>query len=115
MVQALTWLIFTTWLQCQVADLAKVACNVHTNYWNMVQEPNQSVQNYISKKRSTHNNLHKPYSEGQCKDHIHMGLLQDMCWEFDKWAVKLDDLSMEEFVAKLVDIEDAMPKRDGKI
>ena len=44
-----------------------------------------------------------------------MGLLQDVHWEFDKWAVKLDDLSMEEFVAKLVDIEDAMPKREGKI
>ena len=44
-----------------------------------------------------------------------MGLLQDMCWEFDKWAVKLDDLSMEEFAAKLADIEDAMPEREGKI
>ena len=50
----LIWLLFTTWLQHQVADLVKVTCNNHADYLSIKQLENQSVQDYASKKQSAH-------------------------------------------------------------
>ncbi|KKZ68483.1 hypothetical protein EMCG_05870 [[Emmonsia] crescens] len=84
-------------------------------YLKMEQREAQSVHQFVTQLQAVEGRLRHSYEDYHRKSHLYMKVLPEIRREFDKYAVKLEDLDYDAVLTRLATAENNLPERKKKI
>ncbi|KGM91783.1 uncharacterized protein PADG_12097 [Paracoccidioides brasiliensis Pb18] len=106
----ITWNEFCNWIHARIINPDKANQDCELKYQELKQSEGQTIHDFVSTLQSIEEDLRKKYTHYHRKIHIFDKILPSFRAGFERYAVKLDDLSYDGFIMRLGIIESNIKK-----
>ncbi|ODH45536.1 hypothetical protein GX48_08387 [Paracoccidioides brasiliensis] len=101
----ITWSELYNWIHARLINPDKANQDYELKYQELKQSEGQTIHDFVFALQSIERNLRQKYSDYHRKVHLFNKILSSLRAEFERYAVKLDDLSYDAFIMKLGIVE----------
>ncbi|EEH17035.1 hypothetical protein PABG_07122 [Paracoccidioides brasiliensis Pb03] len=106
----ITWNEFYNWIHARIINPDKANQDCELKYQELKQSEGQTIHDFVSTLQSIEEDLRKKYTHYHRKIHIFDKILPSFRAGFERYAVKLDDLSYDGFIMRLGIMESNIKK-----
>ncbi|EEH41175.2 hypothetical protein PAAG_03461 [Paracoccidioides lutzii Pb01] len=101
----ITWNEFYNWIHANIINPDNGHLDYELKYQELKQSEGQTLHGFVSTLQSVEGYLREKYSDYHRKIHLFNKILPSLRAEFERYAVKLNDLSYDAFITKLGIVE----------